>query len=512
MVTGSPPPETLQASRPRKRRVWPWAAGSILIPLVVIVTTLLGARFVSRARLAAMVAPAPALPPLRVAAVIQPPAGVALWALTSAGGHPLALAYNTQAPSACIPDLACPSVRFANQFAIYDGYTGSPLLTRAITPANLSQCALLTNGAPTFAYLVCPGQVQQVSLSTGQTARHFSLPAGLDTAHAALDTATNTLYVTGAVTGAGALYAFDLKTGAQVARQPLSGPASAPIVEAGQKHVLVLINGGDAQPTLLAFRLRTLRPIGAETLLPGWRAGPRDSTSEQLYLYRLDGAVGSIDMSQLALALSQPYPAAALTTLTPLSGARALGWDSNHQTLVALYGDHVTAYDAESLQPYASLPISGVWDAQRPLPVDDSAGEVYAPDASGAIVALTLARPSAIPAPDAATALVMARAGLGALLPDTNQTPPFLSSQTFPVSVTTIARTFAIHYSDLGWRGPYPGHASAKVIKAGKQQGDYIITFAVDWNQLFVRTHSWTVELLPDGRVRMLTDTGDAIP
>ncbi len=508
MMTGSPPPETLQASRPRKRRVWPWAAGSILLPLVIIVTTLAGARFVARARLAAMVTPAPALSPLRVATVIQPPAGVALWALAYNGAHPLALAYNEQAPSACIPGAACPDAPFANQLAVYDGYTGASLLTRALPPANLSKCALITTGAQTVAYLVCPGQVQQVSLSTGQTARHFTLPAGLDTAHAALDTVTHTLYVT----GADALYAFDLKSGAQVARQALSGPASAPIVEVGLKHVLVLVNGGDAQPTLFAFHLRTLHPMGAEALPPGWRAGPRNSDSEQLYLYRVDGVVGAINIGQLTLTLSPPYPAAALTQLEPLAGARALGWDSVHQTLVALYSDHVTAYDTESLQPYASSPISGVWDAQRPLPVDDGAGVVYAPDASGAIVALSLTRPTSIPAPDVTTALVMSRAGLGALLPDTNQSPPFLSYQTFPVTATTIARNFAVHYSDLGWRGPFSGHASAKVVKVGAQPGDYIITFAVDWNQLFVRAHSWTVELLPDGRVRMLADSGDAIP
>jgi hypothetical protein len=508
MMTGSPPADAVQTARPHKRRVWPWAAGSIILPLAIIVTTLLGARFVARERLAAMVAPAPALPPLRVAATIQPPSSASVWTLASLNGAPVALVYNAQAPSTCLPGVACPSAPLASQLAIYDGATGAASLTRSITPADLSQCAALSGSASGIAYLVCPGQVQVIALATGETSRQFPLPAGLDTIHAAFDDATSAFYIP----GPDALYAFDLTTGKQIARLPLSGPASTPAVDTDQGRVYTLINGGQAHPTLLAFHTRTLLPLGGATLPAGWSAGPRFANANALYLFGQHGAVGVIDLGQIAFAVAQPYPTITPDPVEPLTGARALGWDPAQQTLVALYADHLTAYDAESLQPYAASPVSGVWDAARPLSVDAAHGVLYAPDASGAIVALSLGRPTGAASPDAATAVVMARAGLGMLLPDTNQEPPFLDAGTFPASQTALARNFAIHYSDLGWRGPFPGHASARVVKAGAQPGDYTITFAVDWSQLFVHTHSWTVELLPDGRVRMLADTGDAIP
>jgi hypothetical protein len=38
------------------------------------------------------------------------------------------------------------------------------------------------------------------------------------------------------------------------------------------------------------------------------------------------------------------------------------------------------------------------------------------------------------------------------------------------------------------------------------------MTFSVAWNQLFLRQHSWTVEVTPDGRTHLLADSGDAIP
>ena len=508
MMTGSPPAEAAQAPRPRKRRVWPWAAGSIILPLAIIVTTLVGARFVAQQRLAAMVTPAPALPPLRVVAAIQPLAGISAWALGALNGAPVALVYGAQAPSACIPDAACPGAPLASQLATYVGATGAASLTRSITPADLSQCMALTGSASGVAYLVCPGQLQTVSLATGETMRQLPLPAGLDAAHAALDDATNTLYIP----GAGALYAFDLASGKRIASQPLGGSASTPAVSTDQGRVYTIIGGGSAHPTLLAFQARSLQPLGGAALPAGWSAGPRFANANTLYLFGQHGAVGAVDLGSVAFGATQPYPAVTPDPVVPLTGARALGWDAGRQTLVALYVDHIIAYDAESLQPLAASPVSGAWDPARPLPVDAVRGVLYVPDASGAIVALSLARPTSMAAPDAATAVVMARAGLGALLPDTNPTPPFLSAQTFPLAPTTVARNFAIHYSDLGWRGPFPGHASAKVVKSDARAGDYIITFAVDWNQLFVHTHSWTVELLPDGRVRMLSDTGDAIP
>lgn len=507
MVTGSPPSDTRQTASSPKRPIWPWAAGSILIPLLIIIGTLAGARAVAQGR--PMPPPVLALSPLRVATVIQPAAGVALWNLVASqpSSSPIALVYSASSLSACLPGSPCPRPPLATTLTTYDAVTGGQLTTQSISPVNLSHCALLTSAQDDPTYLLCPGQAQVISPTTGLATDQIALPTWLDASRAALDGATNTLY---AIDG-DALYAFDLATGAQVARQPLSGQASSPIVDASLHHVDVLLDGGGSHPTLSVFQERTLTPAGSAALPAGWRAGPLDGAFDQLYLFGPGGVVGDISLNALAHSLTRPYPAVTPSRLASLRGVSALGWDITHLTLVALFANHVTAYDTQSLQPYAEAPVSGAWDPQRPLPVDSVYGMLYAPDRSGAIVALSLARPTAKATPDAATALLIARAGFGALLHDTSQTPPFLDVATFPATETTVTRNFAIHFSDFGWRGPYPGHASAKVIK-NSAPGDYVVVFAVDWNQLFVHTHSWTVELLSDGRIKILTDTGDAIP
>jgi hypothetical protein len=179
----------------------------------------------------------------------------------------------------------------------------------------------------------------------------------------------------------------------------------------------------------------------------------------------------------------------------------------------------VVAFDYELLQPYAEAPVAGAWDAQRQLPVDAVHNIAYVPDASGAVVALSLERTRSFIAPDPRTAALLARAGLGQLLPDTNQTPAFLTGYQFPLvygsgatDAKAINLNFAIHYSDLGWKGPFPGTTQTTFVSAGSQAGDYTFAFEVSWNQQFVHTHTWTVELLPDGRVKTLSDTGDALP
>ena len=504
MMTSDPPRPAAQASKPR-RRIWPWAAGSILIPLLIITGTLVGARYAARARLAAQITTAPALEPLRVVAVIQPPTGIMQWGLARSGQRPVALTLATTALTSCRPETVCVNPTLANQLALYDATTAGQIAIQAITPTDLSQCALATDARAPVAYFVCRNAVQRVALDSGEVSLAFSLPSDLPNPHATLDSATNTLYIASGAT----IDAFNLTTGAQTGQQTLSGAVSLPVVDAGQGRVFVMVNGGSGQPTLMALKARALTPLGGAALPAGWRAGPNDAGSDHLYLYGRDGAIGAADLGAVGFSLTPPYPAAQVAALAPLAGARALGWEAGSQTMIALYADHLTAYDAESMRPYASAPISGAWDGERPLAVVD--GVLYAPDASGAIVGLSLARPTGA-ATDAATAVMVARAGLGKLLPDTNQTPPFLDAQTFPLTATTLPRAFAIHYADLGWRGPYPGHARVVGVTAGGQPGDYRVSFAVDWDQLFVHTHTWTVETLPDGRVRMVADSGDALP
>lgn len=492
------------ATDPRKPLVWPWAAGSILIPLIIIVGTLGGARLAQRGQMVGAIAPPPALPPLRVTDAVQPPSGIALWGIARAqeAGGSLKIVYSGPSPQGCLPDAACSHARIANDLSIYSK-TGR--VSYAITPGDVSQCALLS-GAIGVEYLICPGHAQVISLTDGETTAQFTLPAGLDTRRAAIDNDTNTLYVA----GSSALRAFDLTTGEMVASQTLNGTASMPIVDSQAHRVYVLLTGG-SQPTLEAFQARSLDTLGGVTLPVGAQAGPLDTSSNQLYLFAQSGAVGSISLTGFAMSQSRPYPSVTPSLLGPLVGALGLGWDANRQVIVALYPSQVIAYDAESLKPYAASPISGDWDAQRPLPVDTASGFVYVPDSSGAVVTLSLDRPTSMAAPNAKTAFVMARAGLGKLLLNGTQAHPFVVTSTFPVTQGSVTRSFALYSPDSGWSGPFAGHASA-TIQTSSATDYYTFTFGIDWNQFFDHPHTWAVELMPDGRLKILSETGNAVP
>lgn len=511
MITGDPPHTASRANSPRKP-IWPWAAGSILIPLVIVVATLAGARYETRARLAAQITPAPALPPLRVVSVIQPQQPLAQWAFAENSGRPLAMTFTYAAPSACLPGATC-AAQPLGALTVYDAVStaslaSQPLAQSNLTPDEMGPCAALTEASARVGYLVCPSGVYRVALDSGQMTYAFSLGVPFY-GEATLDEARQTLYLA----SNDSVYGVDLTSGALTGQAALSGAVSAPWIDTTSGQVFVIVGGGSSQPLLFALASHTLQTLGGAALPAGWRAGPWDGSAHRLYLFGAAGAVGAIDLSTPTLAPTAPYPALAVTPLAPLTGARALGWDTGGQSIVALDGDHLTAYDATSLKPYAWAPIAGVWDPQRPLPVDSAHGILYAPDASGAIAGISLAHPDGMAAPDAATAVALARAGLSKLMPAATQSPPFLDGRSLPLTTASLDRNFFYHYTDMNvWRGPYPGHVKLVAIMPGAQPGDYRATFAVDWNQLFVQVHTWTVELLPDGRVRMVTDTGDGIP
>ncbi|HLY32798.1 MAG TPA: hypothetical protein VKQ36_17375, partial [Ktedonobacterales bacterium] len=117
-------------------------------------------------------------------------------------------------------------------------------------------------------------------------------------------------------------------------------------------------------------------------------------------------------------------------------------------------------------------------------------------------------------APNAATAVILARAALVRLLPNTGQTPAFVSADTFPLDLNPGVRAndFWVHYSDIGWRGPYPGHARSSATDDPANPGAYTVTFSIDWTQLFTRTHTWVCEVTSSGVVQLISDSGDAVP
>lgn len=514
MLTRAPRIRGEKSTSSHQRRIWPWAAGSIIVPLLVILTTLIGARVMDRTRLDQEVTSTRFTTPLDVKMVIQPSAGVALWALTTnAQGAPVIAALGGQGLSSCAPITPCDAPNPATHLLVYDATTGVQILSHPIAATDVRECAS-PDGSPagTF-YAICGGNLQAFSLTDGSVMTQYALPKGVNDASAALDPTHNALYLIGGDASHPDLISDDLTTGAFIAMQGITGGGviSNPIVDAANGHVLVVENSGGTLPTLAAFDARTLRPLGAVTLDQGVVVGSLDPASDLLFVQWVNSSVGAIDLHQTTFSANEPYPAAATNQLSPQTGATAMGFDKVTQTLVTITTQTVTAYNTKSLAPYASLPVAGPWNKQRLLPVDSKQGIVYLPDSSGAIVGLSLAAPTTT-ARDPATAIALARAGLVPLLPAATQTPPFLARKTFPVSATTIAHTFAIKGGPTGWQGPYPGSATVKVVKIGAQPGDYTVAFTVVWDQRFVHTHTWTVELLPDGRVKMVSDIGDAIP
>jgi hypothetical protein len=174
------------------------------------------------------------------------------------------------------------------------------------------------------------------------------------------------------------------------------------------------------------------------------------------------------------------------------------------------------ALDTRAGRTLAELPLVARWPTYMPLPVDQTRGLLYLPSDHGAIVIIRDGAGNAgLTAPSAA---ILARAALAKLLPDTNQDPPFVAPDTFPLGAGTPAHPetraldFWIHFADRGWQGPYPGTASVAITSDGARPGGYIVTFTITWRQLFERTHTWVCAVAPSGAVALRSETGDIVP
>ncbi|HEX8996763.1 MAG TPA: hypothetical protein VF812_12105 [Ktedonobacterales bacterium] len=510
MLTGAPPSDVASATPSPRRRVWPWAAGSILITLAVIVATLVGHRLAAQARLAAEVAPAPTLPPIAVSAIIRAPGRVTHLALDPRAHTLVAEAQNTSCPPPTPEHPQCDSTGTPGQgVAFYDSVTGA-LRSQHLTPISTAGGALFTviDTTHSVTYTIASGMVTTYADATGKQTGEFALRPGMDVQSAAVDGPSGMLYL---LDSANHINPFvgDLPA----ATMDVSAPPNAQLlVDASAQRVYAYAPG-----KLQAFNASDLAPLGSWRVPQGLRAGPLDAATHTLYLFSSTGQqVWRLDLAGL--------PASGTgQTVTPqedtaLRGVTALGFDgASSVTALIDTSDGETLAGADG-KPYARAPLvqaSSAFpadNATQPLPVDTSAGLTYLLGDDNTILIASVARPTSYAAPNALTAALIARAGMARLLPDTNQVPPFVSAQMFPLGAGSVARNFFIHYSDLGWKGPYAGTASITDVRAGAQPGDYTMTFTLSWNQLFIRQHSWTVEVTPDGRTHLRADTGDGLP
>jgi hypothetical protein len=248
--------------------------------------------------------------------------------------------------------------------------------------------------------------------------------------------------------------------------------------------------------------------------------GPLTPDERSLTLYEGDGVVSMLpalrDLGAAAEGGTQGMTAAA--------GATALGWvDAAPQSPSELYVATATGIDLRNAvtgQVLASLPMRVGWAGSEALLVDTATGSIYLPSAHGQVV---VARPPKIGssasafALSAATAVVLAHSALSRFLPFTNQDPPFITPDTFLLSATaqgqSIPMTYWIHYIDFQWSlGSYPGTTSAMVQSDPAHTGAYLVTFTIQWNETFLRTHSWICAVAPDASVTLRSDTGDIVP
>lgn len=521
MLTGAPPSDRVSASPSPRRRVWPWAAGSIVITLAVIVATLVGHRLAAQQRLASQVMPAPALPPLAVEALIHAPGAIAS----------LALDASTHTLVAQIAPRGCPHIPIRCEWtptnqsgvAFYDSATGA-LRSQTLTSASDTQFTL-TDPAHGVTYLIEPKTVTIFSDATGKQTGAYRSPMGANAQAAAIDPQTGVIYTLDA---SNTLKAYSGSDGQLMAsaKAPAGSASSQLLFDADTQRVYIYASGGDQPATLAAFSASDLSPLGSwhiPQLSSGqFVAGPLDAQTHMLYLFGPDGHLWRIDLFGLsANGAGQTVHPQQVQSPVGVNGLGVTG-----ALLVPMWSTSATNAGVEALnpstgQPYAALPlIHPVAGGPTPLtlPIDTISRLAYLPGDDDTILIVSLAPPTTHAAPSLLTAEVMARAAMSKLLPDTNQNPPFVAAQTFPLGMGTVQRQYFIHYSDLGWKGPYAGTASVKEGGAPASQighelpGEYVMTFSITWNQLFLRQHSWTVQVTPDGRVHLLADSGDAIP
>lgn len=499
----------LDAAAAGRRATWPWAVGTVLVVAVVLITTLAARQVIAGTRHAAQTVPAPALPPTAVAGATPANVYVQLAALDAPAGHLAALTSATRPQ--CPPVGSCPTMPALTSFATFDVTTGQPLAATPLTgpaAAAADSALLLADAGHHVAYAASPHAVTLFSTVTSAVVGGYALPSAAwqRESGGALDAQRGTLVLA----GGSQVISLDAATGRLLARRDLeAGEEVAGLtLDAATGTIYTLLRPPDGSPPVLAgFDAVTLAPRSRLPLPAGTRLGPLDAATGTLYLpgASTDKSVGA-SAGDCAYSLRDERLAAAPAGVCD---ALALGWNAATNHLYTSDARGLTVRDGVSGRPLTALPVRAAWPGDQPLLVDNARGLLYLLDESGtALIIRDTAAPVTL---SPGGALLLARAALAQLLPNTNQDPPFVALETFPSAPGTRPESYWIHFSDLGWQGPYPG-TSASAISAPSGAGGYTVTFTVTWNQLFLRTHSWTCQVSPDGAVRLVSETGDAVP
>ena len=507
---------SLSAAQSRKK-TWPWAAGSILATLLVLVATLVGRQIAANRRAAGYLVAGPPLPTLSVLGATPANRALRLATLDPATGDILAL---TSAPTRdCPPGVSCVASPTPDTLAVYDGATGQQLATRALVPNDPLTYAqfLVIDGARHVAYAIAPpgegttAMLFRLSPTTGAAIGALALPSAVSTdlAGAALVSTTGNL----ALVSGSRLMLLDPGSGVILTQQSIATADAAPSVDGpvvdatGATIALVLRDGFGAR--LRMFSATTLRPLATHALPTGSRLGDYDPTDGAFALIGAHGDVSTLSAGDLA-------SDAAAKALSDVSGARAVAWEGARNRLIVAHASDVTAYDVGAGRAIAALPIAfaasdAAAPASRSLFTGTQDGRLYIRDVTGMLI---IARDveATRRAGDPGTALLLARSAMARYLPKPKQSPPFVAASSFPVAAGTRQRDYYISFSDRGWQA-FPGGSIASAVSATARDGAaYQVTFMISWYQLFPHTHTWVCLVTPDGSVRLSAESGDALP
>ncbi len=490
-----------------------WALAVLLVVALVLGGTLALRTVVGHARRATQVAPAPR-GPLRVAAVTALGTSYEHLALDASSGHLVALVGSV--PRGCPPAGACALGSAATYFVVLDGATGDQVASfRLAGPAGSAAPATILLADPTThtAYAVAPGDVTRFSTTDAHYEGGFALPdpLGGTLTGAALDSAHGTLVVARSA----ALAVVDGDSGAVRVTRALPDLAAGPVLDPATERLFVLVQGpstsrtsATAPTTIMAFDAATLAPKG-QLAVPAGTLGPFDSATHALLLFGANG-------TDYRVTLDGPLSTASVAPAPDLHSTLAAGWNDTLGHTYDATPNGLEALDTHSGTLLGTLPVTAFQPSGQPLVVDAARGLLFLPATDGAVVIVRDAPAPASGGVNAPTALLLARSALARFLPDTNQDPPFVAPDTFPLAAdptdTGVAHNYWIHFSDLGWQGPYPGSAGVSVAPDARHPGGFVVSFRIAWYQLFARSHTWVCAVAPDGTVSLQSDSGDAVP
>jgi hypothetical protein len=490
-----------------------WAVAVITVVLTIIGSAVIAHALVERARQAQAVVAAPTLPALPVVAVAHPEAGALFTAYDSATGNLATLA--SQREPFCPPVGACQSVR-PDAFVLLNGVTGQPLARTPLTgdaSAAAATLLLLDDPARQRAYAISSSTLTSFSAANGALVGYVALGHNAPWSGGALDATTGHLYLV----GGGQVVMLDGETGRILASAALPVTSGmpvpdGPVFDAARRLLYIAIRPKQASDAshVLALDATTLRQVSALALPVGARLGPMDAATGSLDIFGGDSRGWQVHLG------AATAPTLARAPMLDGAGALAVGINPALRHMYIAGFTQTRSLDTRDGRSLAGLPLVARWPTYMPLPVDEARGLLYLPADHGAIIIVRDGAGNAgLTAPSAA---ILARAALAKLLPDTNQDPPFVAPDTFPLGAGTPAHPetraldFWIHFADRGWQGPYPGTASVAVTSDGAQPGGYIVTFTITWRQLFERTHTWVCAVAPSGAVALRSETGDTVP